>query len=200
MVIQEDRNLIMGGARVLEPGEDAAAVAEAARGFEPHHLGRFVLVGPRAQAPTWIYRAVVHDLEMSPTCRSGSVRRCLASILIDASKRGLTIVGTEPLGLWRRSGLDLAEMAGAFDEAIFEAVGGLQNGVRLTLLLREFETLEEVSRLLRSSLLRRASRSFHTVEGDAAVVEVRSHGRRYQFRFVPGALSGYLVTRSSHVG
>jgi len=200
MVIQEDRNLVMGASRVVEPEEDAAAVAETARRFESQHLGRFLLVGPRREAPTWIYRAVVHDLEMSPSCRPGSVRRCLASILIDASKRGLTSLGTEPLGLWRRSGLNLEEMAVAFNEAIFEAVGALQNGVRLTLLLKEFETLEEVSRLFRSSLLSRASRSFHTVEGGAAVVEARSHGRRYQFRFIPGALSGYLVTRSSRVG
>ncbi len=198
MIIQEDRNLIMGAQRVVEEERAPAAAMDAAEEFESQHMGRFLLVGPRAGSPRWIYRAVVHDLEMSPSCRPGDVRRCLASILEDAGKRGIGSLGSEPLGLWRRSGLKLEEVAGAFDDAVFEVIGTLEAPLRLTLLLRDLETIEEASRLLRSALLRRASRSFHMVAGDAAVVEARSRGQRFQCRFVPGALSGYLVTKLSH--
>jgi len=198
MIVQEDRNLILGAQTVLEEEQAPAAAAEEAEEFDSHLLGRFVLVGPREESPRWIYRAVVHDLELSPTCRPGDVRRCLASILEDAARRGIGVLGAEPLGLWRRSGLGLEEVVGAFDDAIFEVLGNLREPMRLTLLLRDLDTIETASRLLRSSLLRRASRSFHEVAGDAAVVEVRSKGQRFQCRFVPGAISGYQVTRSGH--
>ena len=74
--------------------------------------------------------------------------------------------------------------AEAFDEAVFEVAGALKAPLRLTLLLEDVEVVEQTSRLLRSSLLRRARRSFHTVAGDAAVVEA---GRR--FGLTPGRTS-----------
>jgi len=196
MIIQEDRHLIMGAPRLLEEERNRAEALDAAGRFEDQLLGSFVLVGPRKEAPGWIYRAVVHDLERAPSCRPGDVRRSLTSIMEDAGERGIASLGCEPLGLWRRSGLTLEEMAGAFDEAVFEVAGALKAPLRLTLLLEDVEVVEQTSRLLRSSLLRRARRSFHTVAGDAAVVEARSRGQRFQCRFVPGALSGYVLTRS----
>jgi len=195
LIIQEDRNLVMGAASLLEEERNPATVRAAAEGFEPVRLGSFVLVGPRSEPPTWMYRAVVHDLDLNSSCRPGHVRRCLVSILGDAGPRGIRSLGSAPLGLWRRSGLELEEVADSFNEAIFEMVGRLATPLRLTVLLEDMETLEESSRLFRSSLLRRASRSFHTVASDVAVVEAQSRGQRFQFRFVPGALSGYLVTR-----
>ena len=72
-----------------------------------------------------------------------------------------------------------------------EAIG---SQLRVTLLLEDMNSLEEISHILRSRLLRKASRSFRTVDGDAALVEVRQRGFRLHCRFVPGSLSGYAVT------
>jgi hypothetical protein len=93
----------------------------------------------------------------------------------------------------------VAEVVHAFDSAILESSNLLRVPFRLTLLLDDLAELEEVSHLLRSRVLSRASRSFRTVSGDAAVVEVRNQGEKYHFRFVPGTLSGYLVTRVGSV-
>jgi hypothetical protein len=123
------------------------------------------------------------------------VRRSLTAIFLDASKRGLRVLAAEPLGAWQENGLGFNEVVDAFDAAVIESSKTVDGQFRLTLLLDDMEELEEVSHLLRSRVLSRASRSFRTVSGDAAVVEVRSRGERYHFRFVPGTLSGYLVTR-----
>ena len=89
----------------------------------------------------------------------------------------------------------MEEMTEAFDAAILEICSTLDASMRLTLLLPEIDQVEETSNLLRSCLLRRARRSFRTVDGDAAVVEVREDEARYHFHFVPGTMSGYLVRR-----
>jgi len=112
--------------------------------------------------------------------------------LILSVKPGLT-------GLWQVSGrnqLSFDEMIEAFHDAILELSPLLEAPFRLMLMLDEFDQVEQVSHLLRSRLLRRASRSFRTVDGEAAVVEVRNGSSRYHFRFVPGTLSGYMVTRA----
>jgi hypothetical protein len=145
----------------------------------------------------WTYQAVVHDLEVRPSCRPGDVRRSLTGIFEDAAKRGFRTLAAEPLGAGGRSGLALEEVVGAFDAAILESSESSEASFRLTLLLDDLEQLEQVSHLLRSRVLSRASRSFRTVSGDAAVVEVRNAGSRFHFRFVPGSLSGYLVTRAA---
>jgi len=137
---------------------------------------------------------VVHDLEVKPTCRTGNVRRSLTAILKDGVKRGMTSLTVEPLGVWRNRGLTIEEMVEAFEPAILELSAEIANPLRVTLLLDDMEALEEVSHLLRSRLLRKASRSFRTVDGDAALVEVRQRGVRLHCRFVPGSLSGYSIT------
>jgi hypothetical protein len=43
-------------------------------------------------------------------------------------------------------------------------------------------------------LLSKGSRSFRTVDGGEALVEVRQRGNRLHCKFVPGSLSGYEVT------
>lgn len=201
VVVQEDRNLVMSAPAAvdldLEDDLDAAYAAIAAH--RPLPVGRYLLRRPRMDSPFWVYQAVVHDLEQTPSCRPGDVRRSLIAILSDAQKRGLRSLAVEALGRWRDVGLSFAEMVEAFDATVIELARRLAGPCRMTLLLDEMEQLEEVSHLLRSRLLRRASRSFHTVAGDVAMVEVRERGDRLQFRFVPGSLSGYMVTRSSHV-
>jgi len=96
--------------------------------------------------------------------------------------------------VWRSRGLALDEMVGAFEAAILEVSVDLATPLRLTLLLDDMTAVEEVSHLLRSRLLRKASRSFRTVDNDSALVEVRQRGLRLHCRFVPGSLSGYSVT------
>lgn len=195
-VVQEDRNLVMSPSKVLDLQEvgDAREILEAASEGLPYPLGRYRVWRSREDGPEWIYQAVVHDLSLSPTCRPGDVRRSLVGILGDALARGARVVATEPLGLWRRSGLGVQEMADVFDEAVFEVIRDLDRSLRLVMVLERMEQLDEVSRFLRSGLLRRASRSFHTVTDDAALVEVRHGGQRLNVRFVPGSLSGYIVS------
>ena len=192
---------MMGPQPVLDLDEenelDAAYLAIAAH--RPLQLGRYMPLRPRGARTYWIYQAVVHDLAGDPSCRAGNVRRALIAVLGDAAKRGLSVIAAEPLGLWERSGLDLQEVAEAVDEAVSELSAFVRDPLRLVLLLDGVEAVEEVSHHLRSRVLSRASRSFRTVAGDSAVVEVRCGGARLHYRFVPGSLSGYLVTRSGEV-
>jgi hypothetical protein len=196
MIVQEDRNLVMAGAGMLDldsgDGLDAAYLAIA--DHRPLPLGRYLLLRSRGDEAYWTYQAVVHDLEAKPTCRTGNVRRSLTAILKDGVKRGMTSLTVEPLGVWRNRGLTTEEMVEAFETAILELSAEIANPLRVTLLLDNMDSLEEVSHLLRSHLLRKASRSFRTVDGDAALVEVRRRGVRLHCRFVPGSLSGYSIT------
>jgi hypothetical protein len=137
---------------------------------------------------------VVHDLEATPSCRGGNVRRSLTAILKDGVKRGMTFLTVEPLGVWHSRGLTLEEMVEAFEASILELSVAIASSLRVTLLLDGMDDLEVVSHLLRSRLLRKARRSFRTVDGEAALVEVQKQGFRLHFRFVPGSLSGYSVT------
>ena len=200
LITQEDRNLVMGAAGVLdldaEVGLDAAYMAIAKH--RPLPLGRYLLLRSRTGKDYWTYQAVVHDLEASPSSRPGNVRRSLTAILKDAVKRGLQSIAAEPLGIWRGEGLTQEEMVEAFEAAVLEVCRDLESPLKLTLMLDRLDELEEVSNLLRSRLLRKASRSFRTVDGDAALVEIRQRGRKLHCRFVPGSLSGYLVTCIDH--
>jgi hypothetical protein len=196
MVVQEDRNLVMASQSILDldhhNGLDAAYLAIAEH--RPIPLGRYLLLRNRGDEAYWTYQAVVHDLEAKPSCRAGNVRRALTAVLKDSVKRGMTSLTVEPLGVWRSRGLQIEEMVEAFESAVLEVSVGLGSPLRLTLLLDKMETVEEVSHLLRSRLLRKASRSFRTVDGEAALVEVKQRGFRLHCRFVPGSLSGYAVT------
>jgi hypothetical protein len=196
MIVQEDRNLVMAGPGIIDldkdNGLDAAYLAIAEH--RPLPLGRYLLLRSRGSEAYWTYQAVVHDLESKPSCRAGNVRRSLTAILKDSIKRGMTAVTVEPLGVWRNRGLTIEEMVEAFEASVFEVCVGLGSQLRMTLLLEDMDSLEEVSHLLRSRLLRKASRSFRTVDGEAALVEVRQRGCRLHCRFVPGSLSGYSVS------
>jgi hypothetical protein len=200
LIVQEDRNLVMAGAGMIDldaaVGLDAAYLAIAQH--RPLPLGRYLLLRNRGDEAYWTYQAVVHDLEAQPTCRAGYVRRSLTAILADATKRGMSTLAVEPLGMFRTDGLTVEEMVEAFDASILEAATGLTAPVRLVLLLEQLDDLEEVSHLLRERLLRKSSRSFRTVDGEAALVEIRQRGARLHCRFVPGSLSGYVVTRVDH--
>jgi len=196
MIVQEDRNLVMASGGMLDldshDGLDAAYLAIAEH--RPLPLGRYLLLRSRGEEAYWTYQAVVHDLESNPTCRVGNVRRSLTSILKDSIKRGMTSLTVETLGVWRKRGLTLEEMVEAIEASIFEVGVSLSSPLRLTLLLENMDLVEEVSHLFRSRLLGKASRSFRTVDGDAALVEVRKRGFRLHCRFVPGSLSGYAIT------
>ena len=195
-VVQEDRNLVMAGASLLDldrdDGLDAAYLAIA--DHRPLPLGRYLLRRGTSEKAYWTYQAVVHDLEGRPSCRGGNVRRSLTAILKDGVKRGMTSLSVEPLGVWRSRGLTFEEMVEAFEAAVLELSVTISSPLRVTLLLDAMEDLEEVSHLLRSRLLRKARRSFRTVDGEAALVEVQKQGLRLHCRFVPGSLSGYSVT------
>jgi hypothetical protein len=186
----------MAGASLLDldrdDGLDAAYLAIA--DHRPLPLGRYLLRRGSSEKSYWTYQAVVHDLEARPSCRGGNVRRSLTAILKDGVKRGMTSLSVEPLGVWRSRGLTLEEMVEAFEAAILELSVAISSPLRVTLLLDAMEDLEEVSHLLRSRLLRKARRSFRTVDGEAALVEVQKQGLRLHCRFVPGSLSGYSVT------
>jgi hypothetical protein len=197
LVVQEDRNLVMSGQAILDldAEDDLDSVYLAVLEHRPVPLGQFLLLRRRATSLYLTYQAVVHDFELDPTCRPGDVRRSLTGIFGDAAARGLRNVAAEPLGAWRGRGLCIKEVVEAFDSAILESSHVLDVPFRLIMLLDDMDQLEEVSHLLRSRVLARASRSFRTVSGDAAVVEVRNQHHRFHFRFVPGTLSGYLVTR-----
>lgn len=196
MIVQEDRNLVMagGGMLDLDSHDGIGAAYLAIEEHRPLPLGRYLLLRSRGEEAYWTYQAVVHDLESNPTCRGGNVRRSLTAILKDSVKRGMTSVTVEPLGVWRGRGLTREEMVEAFEASVFEVGVNLGSPLRVTLLLEDIDALEEVSNLFRSRLLCKASRSFRTVDGEAALVEVQQRGFRLHCRFVPGSLSGYAIT------
>jgi hypothetical protein len=200
LVAQQDRNLVMGeqGVLDLDLEDDLDAAYRAIAAHRPLALGRYLLRKPQDAVPPWRYEAVVHDLDTTPSSRPGDVRRSLAAILDDAARRGVRALACEPLGVHQHHGLTFEEMVDAFDAAVVEVAVSLAASVRLTLLLDDLEDLEEISTQLRARVLRRASRSFRTVDGDAAVVEIRQGGARLHVRFVPGSLSGYMVSRVGH--
>ncbi len=196
MVVQDDRNLVVGGVGILnlDRNDDLDAAYMAIADHRPLPLGRYLLLRNRGDEANWTYQAIVHDLEEKPSSRPGNVRRSLTAILNDAIKRGMSFLSVQPLGVWRSRGLTMEEMVEAFEATILEVSLNLPAPLRLTLLLDDLDTVEEVSLLLRSRLLRKASRSFRTVDNDSALVEVRRRGARLHCRFVPGSLSGYAVT------
>lgn len=198
VILQEDRNLVMGPQVILDLESDDSLDAAylAVRDYRPLQLGAYLVLRGREPGQPWTYQAVVHDFEQQPSSRPGDVRRCLCGVLRDAQQRSFAYVATEPLGCWQGRGLSLDEMVEAFHDTILELSPELRSPIRLTLLMDEMEQVEQASHLLRSRLLRRASRSFRTVDGEAAVVEVRNGSSRYHYRFVPGTLSGYMVTRA----
>lgn len=173
-------------------GLDAAYLAIA--DHRPLPLGRYLLLRNKGDEAYWTYQAVVHDLEEKPSCRAGNVRRSLTAILKDCVKRGMSSVSVEPLGVWRSRGLEIEEMVEAFEASVLEVSVGLKAPLRMTLLLGELDLVEQVSHLLRSRLLSKASRSFRTVDDESALVEIKQRGFRLHCRFVPGSLSGYAVT------
>lgn len=201
VVVQEDRNLVLAAPTMLnlDKAYDLDAAYRAVSAHRPLQQGRYLLLRPSPERPHWTYQAVVHDLELNPTCRPGDVRRSLSAVLCDVVRRGLKTVSVEPLGMLADRGLSTDEMVEAFDASILELSTCLKEPLRLTLLLGDLGVLEEVSHRLRSLILRKASRSFRTVNGDAAVVEVRRAETRLHIRFVPGSLSGYMVTRVNNV-
>jgi len=198
IVVQEDRNLVMAppGILDLDVEDDVDAAYAVAREHRPVPLGAFLVLRGRTEDAPWTYQAVVHDLEFDPSCRPGDVRRALGGVVADAQLRGLGHAALEPLGRWMSRGLTLDEMVEAFDVTVLELCSSLESSFRLTLMLDGLDELEEASHLLRSRVLRRASRSFRTVDGDAAVVEVVDGDDRYHVKYVPGTLGGYLVNRA----
>jgi hypothetical protein len=187
----------MGAQPVLDLDEvdDLEAAYRSIAAHRPVALGRYLLRRPPEATPPWTYEAVVHDLDTTPSSRPGDVRRSLCAILEDATRRGIRTLASEPLGVHQHHGLTFDEMVNAFDAAVVETCVALTGSLQLTLLLYDLEEVEEISTQLRARVLRRASRSFRTVDGEAAVVEVRQGGARLHVRFVPGSLSGYLVSR-----
>jgi hypothetical protein len=200
IILQEDRNLVMGPQAILDldADDDLDAAYRSVRELRPLTLGGYLVLRGREPGQPWTYQAVVHDFEQLPSCRPGDVRRSLCGVIRDAQQRGFGFIAAEPLGRWLGRGLTLDEMIEAFHDTILELSPQLEAPFRMILLLDEIDQVEQVSHLLRSRLLRRASRSFRTVDGEAAVVEVRNGSSRYHFRFVPGTLSGYMVTRAGH--
>jgi hypothetical protein len=201
LIVQEDRNLMIGEDRFspMNGNDDLSAAYQAIVAHRPLPLGRYLVVRQPTVEPNWVYQAVIHDFDNRPSTRPGVVRRSLLAIVEDAQRRGIHNLALEPLGSWVEGGLSKDEMVDALDAAVMELSLGLRTPLRLTLLLDDLVAVEEISHLLRSRVLRRASRSFRTVSGDAAVVEVREREVRLHFRFVPGSLSGYLVARVPHV-
>jgi len=201
VIVQEDRNLVVSAPPLLDLDRenelDAAYLAIVRH--RPLPLGRYLLMRPREGRPYWTYQAVVHDLEVRPSCRPGDVRRSLLAIAADASWRGFSVLAMEPLGVWRSHGLSWEEHVEAVDTAMLELALQLERPLRLVLLLPGLEEIEEVSLMLRSLVLRKATRSLRTADGDAAVVEVRREDVSLHYRFVPGSLSGYLVSRVDRV-
>jgi hypothetical protein len=199
LVFQEDRNLVMGGQTILDldSDDDLDAAYAASCNHRPHPLGGFLVYRGKDPYEPLAYQAIVHDLELDPSCRPGDVRRSLCSVVQDAQERDLTSIATEPLGRWHERGISLDDMARAFDAAILELSTSVEKSIRMTLVFDELEEIEEASHLLRARILSRASRSFRTADGSVAVAEVREGDAKFHVRFVPGTLSGYLVTRSS---
>jgi hypothetical protein len=202
LIVQDDRNLVMAPPGTLDPETvvDLEGAARTAAAHRPLSVGTF-LVSENTDTPVrWTYRAIVHDFDSSPTCRPGDVRRSVTAILADADRKCLDAVAMEPVGIWNHRGLTPESMVEALDRAVLEAAVRLTRSMRVVLLLDHVDELEAVSNLLRSRVISRATRSFRTVAGDAAVVEIRSLGHRLHVRFVPGTMSGYMITRIARVG
>ncbi len=201
LIVQEDRNLVISAPPVLDLDrqDDLDSAYLAIAQHRPLPQGRYLLLRPREGTPYWTYQAVVHNLEERPTCSPGDVRRSMLAICHDAKRRGLVTLAMEPIGRWRDHGLSLDEMVEALDTTFLELVLDPGTSLRVVLLLPDLDSIEEVSLGIRSRILRKASRSFRTVAGDAAVVEVRRDPVRLHYRFVPGSLSGYMVTRVDRV-
>lgn len=199
IVVQEDRHLMLvdDGPPELDMANDHDAAYAALRSRCPLPLGRYLALRPAVDRPWWTYQAVVHDFEQAPTCRPGDVRRALTASVNDAVSRGNTVIATEPLGVHRQGGLGFDEMVAALDAALLEIGVRVASSLHITVLLDDVDELETASHQLRSHVLNKAARSFRTVDGDAAVVEVLRGNSRLHYRFVPGSLSGYMVARSA---
>jgi hypothetical protein len=197
VIVQEDRNLVMGPQSILDldAENDVDALNVAGDNQRPLPLGEVRVRRGRDNGDWWTYQAVVHDFDLEPSCRPGDVRRCLCFATRDASDRGFRHLASEPLGCWRSRGLSLGEMVVAVDDAVVELCSSLERPIKVTVLLSDLGEVEEASNLLRARLLGRARRSFRTVDGDAAVLELREGQVRFHARFVPGTLSGYLIHR-----
>ncbi|MCP4900279.1 MAG: hypothetical protein GY906_25190 [bacterium] len=178
----------------LDAHEDLDAAYREIANHRPLPLGRYLLLRARPDRPYWTYQAVVHDLDKHPSCCAGDVRRSLVAIVRDALKRELRALAFGPIGCRKDSGLEIREMVEALDATVLELAAFKKISTSLTLLLPSVNQIEEVSHLLRSNVLRRASRSFRTVGEGAAVAEIRHRRTRLHYRFVPGSLSGYQVT------
>ena len=201
LIVQEDRNLVLSAPPFLDldTEDDLDSAYLAITQHRPLPQGRYLLLRPQGERRYWLYQAVVHDLERTPSCSPGDVRRSVLSICRDAVKRGFSLIAMEPVGRWGSRGLTLDELVEALDTTFLELALDLEAPLHVVLLLDSLETIEEVSLGVRARVLRKASRSFRTVNGDAAVVEVRRDLARLHFRFVPGSLSGYMVTRADRV-
>ena len=81
MIVQEDRNLVMAGAGILDldRGDSLDSAYLAIAEHRPLPLGRYLLLRSRGDEAYWTYQAVVHDLESKPSCRAGNVRRSLTA-------------------------------------------------------------------------------------------------------------------------
>lgn len=204
LVLQEDRYLRLGSlpAVDLDPRDGLDAAYLAIRKKRPLPLGRYLVLRPGLDRPGWVYQAVVHDLGIRPTCRGGDVRRALVAVVLNAKNRGINFLACEALGLLGEDGLTLTELIEAIDTAVLELCSELEGLVRVVFLLENVDDLEEVSNGLRSRILLRANRSLRNISGDTALVEFKHDSARLRFRFVPGSLSGYQVSRidSSNLG
>jgi hypothetical protein len=195
VVLAEDRYLGLGSlpAVDLDPRQELDAAYVAIRKKRPLPLGRYLVLRPGLDRETWVYQAVVHDLDHKPSVRTGDVRRAILSVVHDAGSRGFGTVACEALGVGGDDGLTLDQFAEAVDAAVRELCAGDIRMPRLIILLDDLEQVETLSTLLRSMVLRRASRNLRVVGGESVVAEVRNGGRRLHFRFVPGSLSGYVA-------
>ena len=198
VIFEEDRYLRMASlpAVDLDPREDLDAAYLAIRKQRPLPLGRYLLLRPGAERPSWTYQAVVHDLELHPSCRPGDIRRALVAILENAASRGFFCIGLVLPGLGKTEGLALSDIVEAIDAAILELAGRIEESLRLVILLEEFGQLEIASNLLRAALLRRAQRSFRNISEEFAIVDFFLGRRNFQARFVPGSSSGYVLSRA----
>jgi hypothetical protein len=79
VVVQEDRNLVMGPQATLDldAEDDLDAAYLAVRDHRPLALGGYLVRRGRGHNQPWTYQAVVHDFELAPSCRPGDVRRSL---------------------------------------------------------------------------------------------------------------------------
>lgn len=197
VILEEDRYLRMASipAVDLDPGNDLDAAYVAIRKQRPLPLGRYLLLRPGSDRPSWTYQAVVHDLEFRPSCRPGDVRRALIAIVENALSRGFLTLGMALPGIGEPGSLALSDVLEALDSAAVDLAGSIEKSVRLVVLFDEFYQLEAASNLLRATMLRRAQRSFRNLGEDVAIVDFSLDGQSYQAHFVPGSSSGYVLSR-----